>query len=322
MLSDFLKNFSWFAHVLLGKSAFICLNAGWQGVKGSTLVAVRKKFGEILVEAGVLSEQALQSALARQKETGRHLGQVLEEYGTVTEQDIAAALARQFNIQIVRNIADHSFSPRLLTLIDVDVARKELIFPLKLAGKKLYLAMVNPLDMKVLDALSFKLGLTILPCVTTRAELVAAVDKHFLNLSEVAVSETDWWTILIVDDQEMVRSAVAAALQREGYNVMQATNGAEGLKVAMQSFPHLIVSDTIMPRMSGDEMFRNLQSHTRTRKIPVIGLSSKSTPEEEARILELGYFDFVAKPINAIRLQARVKRALSAVHGAAPPPRL
>jgi CheY-like chemotaxis protein len=308
--------------VKLGKPAFFCLNAGGQGVKGAIQVAIRKKFGEILVEAGLLSEKVLQSALFRQKETGRYLGQVLEEYGLVTEHDIATALAKQFNIQIVRNIASHSFSPRLLALCDSHVALKKSIFPLKLEESKLYLAMANPLDIEFLDSFSFKLGLTILPCVTTRSEIVAAVNKHYLYLPEVAVGEVELWTILIVGTQGIDRSATVAALQRGGVKVMQANNGAEGLKVAMQSFPHLIVSDTIMPRMSGDEMIKNLQSNPRTWKIPVIGLSSKSTPEEEARMLDLGYFDFVAKPINAIRLQARVRRTLAAVHGDTPPPRL
>lgn len=281
---------------------------------------VRKKLGEILVAAGVLTEQALSSALARQQETGRHLGQILEEFGIVSEEEIARALARQFNMQVVRQIAEHNFSAQLLNLLDGDLALKKLIFPLKLQDKKLFLAMVDPLDMALINDLSFKLGLSLVPCVTTRSEIVAAVKKHYLRQAEL--SEHDWWTILVVDDQELVRSAVAAALERAGYRVLQATNGAEGLKLALQTFPHLIVTDTIMPRMTGDEMFRTLQSNPRTRLIPVIGLSSKSTPEEEARILDLGYFDFVAKPINAIRLQARVKRALSASYGESPPARL
>lgn len=284
-------------------------------------MAVRKKFGEILVEAGVLTEKALSVALDKQRKSGLHLGQVLEEHGIVTEEDIAKTLARQFNIQFVRNIASHQFSSQLLDLFDGEVTLNKMIFPLKLADTKLYLAMVNPLDMELLDELSFKLGLTLLPCVTTRAEIFAAVKKHYLQ-QQIEVSGDDWWSVLVIDDQELVRSATVAALEREGYQVMQATNGTEGLKMALQSFPHLIVADTVMPRMTGDEMFRTLQGNPRTRKIPVIGLSSKSAPEEEARILELGYFDFLAKPINAVRLQARAKRALAAVHGETPPPRL
>jgi len=285
------------------------------------MAAVRKRFGEILVEAGVLTEKNLKLALSRQQGTGKHLGQVLEEHGIVTEQDIAVVLAKQFHFQVVKGIASHKFAAEVLGVIDGETALNKLVFPLRIVEKKLYLAMVNPLDMKLIDELSFRTGLRVVPCVTTRAEIVASAKKHYLNEAAGRPGD-DWWTILVVDDQELVRSAIVAALEREGYKVLQATNGAEGLKLALQSFPHLIVSDTVMPRMTGDEMFRTLQSNPRTQKIPVIGLSSKSAPEEESRMLELGYFDFIAKPINAIRLNARVKRCLKAVYGHTPPPRL
>ncbi len=280
----------------------------------------RKRFGEILVEAGVLTERSLQQALEKQRHSGKHLGEILEESGVITERDVAVVLARQFGLKTVRDIAAHCFSAELLKLVDPDTCLKKLIFPLKLDRRRLFLAMVNPLDMETIDDLAFRTGLSIVPCVTTREEIVAAVNRHYLGKDPK--KEQSWWTILVVDDQEMVRAAIRAALERDGYQVLEATNGAEGLKEALNQLPHLIVADTVMPRLTGDEMFRNLQANERTRKIPVIGLSSRSTPEEEARMLKLGYFDFIAKPINAIRLQARVRRALLAVYGKVPPPRL
>jgi DNA-binding response OmpR family regulator len=72
--------------------------------------------------------------------------------------------------------------------------------------------------------------------------------------------------------------------------------------------------------MDGLEMFRALQNNVVTRDIPVIALSSKAAAEEEARLLDLGYFDFIAKPINQVRLAARVKRALRSVYGQPAPP--
>lgn len=284
-------------------------------------MAVRKKFGEILVDAGLLTEPSLQKALARQKQTGRHLGQVLEELGLVNEEDVAKVLAKQFNIQIVRKIAHHDFADELLGLLDQETALQKLIFPLRLVDKKLSLAMVNPLDMELINDLSFKRGVTIVPCVTTRSEILAAIRRHYLRKNDVEVEVSDWWMVLVVDDQELVRAAITAALKREGYTVYQAENGAEGLKLALQLNPHLIVTDTVMPRMTGDEMYRLLQGNPRSRNIPVIALSSRSSAEEEARILQLGYHDFVAKPINPVRLQARVKRALLQVYGETPPPR-
>jgi len=82
----------------------------------------------------------------------------------------------------------------------------------------------------------------------------------------------------------------------------------------------MIITDTVMPRMDGYEMYRALQATAGTRQIPVIALSFKAAAEEEAKLLEMGYFDFVAKPINPECLAARVKRALRLVYGEGGPP--
>ena len=285
-------------------------------------MAKRKRFGEILIEARVVDEHQLQRALEKQKGTGRRLGQVLEEMGVVTERDIAAALARQFGIKTVSNIAKAKFSDELLSLFDSDTATDKLLFPLKKEGTTLFLAMVNPLDIETIDNISFNKGLRVIPCVTTPSEIQAAVNRHYLNIVVEQGFEPDtWWTVLVVDDQDLVRSAVIAALKKEGYNLLQAANGADGLKIALEEKPHLIIADTVMPRMDGYEMFRAIQSNLSIKHIPVMALSSKSSPEEEAKLLEMGYHDFIAKPINPVRLVARTRHALRLVYGDSPPPR-
>lgn len=276
----------------------------------------RKRFGEILVEAKVVSEEALNRALERQRGSGRRLGQVLEDMGVVTEKDIAAALARQFGFKTVANIARATFPAEVLALVGAEAAMSKLIFPLKQEASSLYLAMVNPLDIEVIDSLSFKSGLRIIPCVTTPSEIQAAVNLHYYKQVVTEKKEPDaWWTILVVDDQELVRAAVLAALKREGYNLLEAENGADGVKVTVQQKPHLIISDTVMPRMDGYEMFRTLKGNPQTREIPIIALSSKSSADEEAKLLEMGYYDFIAKPINPVRLVARVKHAIRLIYG-------
>jgi CheY-like chemotaxis protein len=275
----------------------------------------RKRFGEILVEAGAVRENVLQQALGQQKGSGKRLGAVLEEMGVISEQDIAVVLSRQFGIKQVRDFAKYTFPKELLKLVDGEKALKTLIFPLKKDDKSLYLAMVNPLDMATIDDLSFRTGMRIIPCVTTPSEIQTAVNKHYFSAEEKPSEKRDWWTILVVDDQDIVRGAVAAALKKKGFNLLEAANGAEGLKTAFQQPPHLIITDTVMPRMDGYEMFRALQANPKTARIPVIALSSRAAAEEEARLLDLGYFDFVAKPINPVRLVARVSRALRIVYG-------
>lgn len=280
----------------------------------------RKRFGEILIEAKVVDQHQLERALEKQKGTGRRLGQVLEEMGVVTERDIAAALARQFGFKTVSNIAKAKFSEKLLSLFDSDMASNRMLFPLKMEGSTLYLAMVNPLDIETIDNISFKSGLRVIPCVTTPSEIQSAVNRHYLKIVQSQESDA-WWTVLVVDDQDLVRSAAMAALKREGYNLLEAANGADGLKVALQDKPHLIIADTVMPRMDGYEMFRAIQANLDIKHIPVIALSSKSSAEEEAKLLEMGYFDFIAKPINPVRLVARTKHALRINYGTSPPPR-
>ncbi len=284
-------------------------------------MAKRKRFGEILVEAKVVDGQQLERALEKQKGTGRRLGQVLEEMGIVTEREIAGALARQFGFKTVANIDRGTFSKELLALFDGDTAMNKLLFPLKIEEKTLFLAMVNPLDIEMLDKISFKRGLRVLPCVTTPTEIQSAVNRHYFKIVEKTNEPEAWWTVLVVDDHDLVRSAAISALKSEGYNLLEAANGADGLKVALQEKPHLVIVDTVMPRMSGYAMFQAMQGELSIKHIPVVALSSKSTAEEEAKLLEMGYFDFIAKPINPVRLVARTKHALRIIYGNSPPPR-
>ena len=119
-----------------------------------------------------------------------------------------------------------------------------------------------------------------------------AIQRHYpeIGMQDTKDLSPDWWNILVVEDQDLVRSSVVNSLKKEGYKTLEATNGAEGLKVTYQYRPHLIIADTLMPRMDGHEMFRALQATPQVSKIPVIALSSKSTAEEEARLLDDGYF--------------------------------
>jgi len=283
-------------------------------------MAKHKRLGEILLEAKVVDEKQLQQALERHWETGRRLGEVLKDMGMATERDIAVAVARQFGFKTVSNIAKATFNAELLELFDGDMAIEKMLFPLKKEANTLYLAMVNPLDMETIDNLAFKTGLRVVPCVTTPTEIQAAVNRHYFNIVEQSHGPGVWWTVLVIEDQNLVRAEIMATLKREGYNLLEASNGADGIKVALEEKPHLIIADTVMPRMSGHEMFRAIQSNLNIKHIPVIALSSQSSPEEEAKLLEMGYFDLIVKPINPIRLVTRIRHALRIIYGNSPPP--
>ena len=269
---------------------------------------VRKKMGEILIDNEVISKSELEKALLTQKENSKPIGKILEEMDIVLEEDIAKALATQFGFPYVKKFSRHNFSQNIIDYIDADTALANLIFPLKVEDKTLYLAMSNPLDMALQSDLSFKLGLRISPCVATPEEINSSIKKYYLKDMEIAEKDK-CWTILLVDSQEIALSATEAALTKGGYLVYKAKNGAEGIRIATQIKPNLIITDIVMPRMDGIELFKTLKTNRETEHIAVIALSTKTSPQDEYDLLEIGFFDFIAKPINPTRLLARVKRA-------------
>lgn len=268
----------------------------------------RKKMGEILRENDLISQDDLDQALEKQKNSDKPLGKILEEMDVVLEEDIAKALATQFTFPYISKFSHFNFPLQLLDHISSDEALAKLIFPLKIKGKTLYLAMANPLDMALQSDLSFKLGLKIFPCVATPYEIKQAIKKHYLADIQAENKQADW-NILLVDSHDITLKAAEAALIKEGYSINKATNGAEGLKIATQILPNLIITEIPMPRMDGVALFQTLKENQETAAIPFIALTSQNTPEDEYKLLDMGFFDVLPKPLNPLRLVARVKLA-------------
>ncbi|MFD3165912.1 response regulator [Herpetosiphon sp. NSE202] len=125
--------------------------------------------------------------------------------------------------------------------------------------------------------------------------------------------------ILVVDDEPNIREVVGLYLRREGHSVIEASDGEEALRLARQQPPDLVVLDLMLPKVTGLEVCRRLQSDQRT---PVIMLTAKS--EENDRIIGLGVGadDYVVKPFSPRELVARVEAVLRRVQPQpdAPPP--
>lgn len=272
-------------------------------------MAKRKRFGEVLIEEGIIDALTLEKALAEQKRSGKRLGQVLEEQKVISESDIAVVLARQFGLKTVKNISQHEFPKSLLELVDSEKALRKLIFPLRIENKTMYLAMVNPLDMETLDTLSFGTGLRIVPYLTTPQEIHAAINTHYLKAID-SPAQGDWWRVLVFDNQELALSATAAALSKEGFEVIKASQADGALTLVGQKHPHLVIAEVAMVGVNGIDLYKTMHSNPATKQIPIIAYSNKSTAQDEAKLLDMGFIDFIAKPINAVRLVARVKRAL------------
>jgi len=118
-------------------------------------------------------------------------------------------------------------------------------------------------------------------------------------------------TVLVVDDSRTIRDMSRFVLESEGYKVIVAEDGREGLETAYKDMPDLILTDMQMPNMNGDELVQKVKNDPGMVHIPVVVLTSQEGEETEAGVLAHGADDFINKPIEPMTLTARVKKLLS-----------
>ncbi len=104
--------------------------------------------------------------------------------------------------------------------------------------------------------------------------------------------------ILLIDDDYMIRDGVADLLKLEGYDVIEAAGGLEGLALAQQHQPDLIISDIQMPDISGFDVVQRLRDDALLVDIPVVFITAFSNPETEARSRNLNINGYITKPFS------------------------
>jgi DNA-binding response OmpR family regulator len=115
--------------------------------------------------------------------------------------------------------------------------------------------------------------------------------------------------ILIVDDG-LDRKILSHILHRDGYVVLEATDGAEGLRLCLEKMPDLILLDINMPKLDGYGLCSLLRQDQRTAKIPVIFLTSLDEPQDKIIGLEMGAVDYITKPYDIGEVTARIRNQL------------
>ena len=116
--------------------------------------------------------------------------------------------------------------------------------------------------------------------------------------------------ILVVEDNEMNRDVLSRRLARQGYQVLLASDGVDGLAVADAAQPDLILMDLAMPEIDGWECARRLKAAARTRAIPIIALSAHAMVGDRQKALDAGCDDFDTKPLDFGGLLAKIDRLL------------
>lgn len=117
-------------------------------------------------------------------------------------------------------------------------------------------------------------------------------------------------TVLLVDDEDQLRRVMKDLLERQGYTVVEARDGAQALDEVDRHAPDIVILDLNLPGVDGYAVLSQLRSRPATRQIPIIVLTAKGDEDNEVRVLELGADDFLTKPFRAKALAARLESAL------------
>lgn len=125
--------------------------------------------------------------------------------------------------------------------------------------------------------------------------------------------------VLLVEDNELNRDMLSRRLERRGYSVTVALDGAEGIRTAHEMVPDLILMDMSLPEVDGWEATRRLKADERMRHIPVIALTAHAMPDDRRKAVEAGCDDYDTKPVEFPRLLNKIETLLTGHRNATPP---
>ena len=116
--------------------------------------------------------------------------------------------------------------------------------------------------------------------------------------------------VLIVEDNEKNRKLFKLLVKSMGYECLVATDGTSGVAIALEKLPDLILMDIQMPSLDGISALKLLQDNHKTKSIPVVAVTSYAMDHDRARLLEAGFTDYLAKPIDINLFREAVQKIL------------
>ena len=115
-------------------------------------------------------------------------------------------------------------------------------------------------------------------------------------------------TILIVEDNDKNMKLARDILNAKGFKTLEAITGEEGVKLAKEKLPNLVLMDIQLPGINGIEAFRQIRADAKTARIPVVALTASVTPTDRSEINAAGFDAFIGKPISLKEFVETVKR--------------
>ncbi len=137
----------------------------------------RRRLGDLLVNSGLISEEQLQQAL-KEKHKDQRIGDALLQRGYITEQQLIEVLEFQLGIPHV-SLYRYPFDVKLFSMVPKDLAKRNLIIPLKKEGEKLFVAMADPMDFYTIDDLRLSTGFHVEAAIATKDDILRAINKYY-----------------------------------------------------------------------------------------------------------------------------------------------
>jgi len=138
----------------------------------------KRKIGELLLEAGIITRQQLEEALQIQKKTGKKIGEILVEKGYVTEDEILEVLEFQLGIPHVK-LDQYIIDPEVVNLVSESIARRHTIIPIQLKDDKLVVAMADPLNIFAIEDVAIFSGKNVQPVIAKASEIKRQIEKFY-----------------------------------------------------------------------------------------------------------------------------------------------
>jgi CheY-like chemotaxis protein len=114
--------------------------------------------------------------------------------------------------------------------------------------------------------------------------------------------------VLIVEDNELNRDMLQRRLERRGYKVVSAVDGPNGIEMALNATPDIVLMDVALGEMDGWEATRILKSNEKTKHVPVIALTAHALESDRQKSVEIGCADFETKPISLDTLIGKIEK--------------
>jgi type IV pilus assembly protein PilB len=170
------------------------------------------KLGEMLVKAGLLSQEQLQEALAGQRQNGEKLGFNLIRLGYVKEDEITQLLSEQYGVPSI-NLRHFEIDETVINLIPSEVSQKYLVVPVNRTGATLTIAMADPTNVFAMDDIKFMTGYNVEPVVASEIAILESIEKyygsqHSLELKKVMdeIAETESEALEVLDEEDELDS--------------------------------------------------------------------------------------------------------------------